>query len=150
MSDEEQIKRAITHLKAQKLLNIAAASKQFKIPHMTLPAHFHGQKGLHQKATANTHLKLCSAQKKTLIVYINKLSNYELSSISEIVRNLVHKLLKLRLMNIVGCKTGLVGLDFKVGQSNLHRLEVKVFVKNPTQNLIDRSADSNELLSLPR
>ena len=94
MSDEEQIKRAITHLKAQKQLNIAAASKQFKIPHMTLSAHFHGQRGLHQKATANTRLKLFSVQKKTLIVYINKLSKYELSSISEIVRNLVYKLLK--------------------------------------------------------
>jgi hypothetical protein len=42
MPDEEQIKRAIAHLKAQKQLNIAAALTQFKKPRTTLSVYFHG------------------------------------------------------------------------------------------------------------
>ena len=75
-------------LKAQKKSNIAAASKQFKVSHMMLSARFHGQRDSHEEATVNIYLKLSSAQKKTLMAYINKLSDYKLSSISEIIRNL--------------------------------------------------------------
>jgi hypothetical protein len=42
MPDEEQIERAIAHLKAQKQPNIDAVLTQFKIPRTTLSARFHG------------------------------------------------------------------------------------------------------------
>jgi hypothetical protein len=94
MPDEEQIERAIAHLKAQKQPNIAAASTQFKILRTTLSARFHGQRVSYKEATVNTRLKLSSTQKKTLITYINKLSKRGLSSTSSIIRNLTRKLLK--------------------------------------------------------
>jgi adenylate kinase family enzyme len=94
MPDEEQIKRAIAHLKAQKQPNIAAASTQFKVPRTTLSARFHGQRVSHEEATANTRLKLSSAQEKTLITYINKLSKRGLPPTPGIVRNLARELLK--------------------------------------------------------
>jgi Tc5 transposase DNA-binding domain len=94
MPDEEQIERAIAHLKAQKQLNIAAASTQFKIPRTILSARFHGQRVSHKEATANTRLKLSSAQEKTLITYINKLSERGLPPTPGIVRNLARELSK--------------------------------------------------------
>jgi hypothetical protein len=94
MPDEEQIKRAIAHLKAQKQPNIAAASTQFKISCTTLSARFHGQRVLYKEATVNTRLKLSSTQEKTLITYINKLNKRGLSSTSGIIRNLARELLK--------------------------------------------------------
>jgi hypothetical protein len=94
MPDEEQIERAIAHLKAQKQLNIAAASTQFKIPRTTLSVRFQGQRVSHKKVTANTRLKLSSIQKKTLITYINKRSNHRLPSISSFIRYLARELLK--------------------------------------------------------
>jgi hypothetical protein len=81
-------------LKAQKQPNIAAASTQFKILRTTLSARFHGQRVSHKEATANTRLKLSSAQKKTLITFINKLSKRGLSPTSRIIRNLARELLK--------------------------------------------------------
>jgi Tc5 transposase DNA-binding domain len=94
MPDEEQIERAIAHLKAQKQPNIAAASTQFKIPRTTLSARFHGQRVLYKEATVNTRLKLSPAQKKTLITYINKLSKRGLPPTPSIIRNLARELLK--------------------------------------------------------
>jgi hypothetical protein len=89
MSDEKQIQRALSHLKAQKQPNIAAALKKFNIPRQTLSDRFHGHTMSRAEATVNTHLKLSPTQEKTFIIYINKLSDRELPLISGIIRNLV-------------------------------------------------------------
>jgi F0F1-type ATP synthase delta subunit len=88
MLNEEQIQHALSHLKAQKRLNIAAALKKFNVLRQTLSDRFHGHRVSHAEATVNTHLKLSPAQKKTLITYINKLSDRELFLTSKIIRNL--------------------------------------------------------------
>jgi Tc5 transposase DNA-binding domain len=94
MPDEEQIKHAIAHMKAQKQPNIAAASTQFKIPRTTLSARFHDQRLSPEEATASTRLKLSPAQERTLITYVNKLSELRLPPTPGIVRNLARELSK--------------------------------------------------------
>jgi hypothetical protein len=94
MPDEEQIKRALAYLKAQKKPNITVMARQFKIAPSTLSDRFYGKTVSHEEATANTRLKLSLAQEKILIVYINKLSDRGLPSTPRIVRNLIRELSK--------------------------------------------------------
>jgi Tc5 transposase DNA-binding domain len=94
MPDEEQIQRAIAHLKAQKQPNIAAALREFNVPRTTLSERFHRHSVSHAEATANTRLKLSPAQEKTLVTYINKLSDRGLPPTPGIVRNLAEELLE--------------------------------------------------------
>jgi Tc5 transposase DNA-binding domain len=94
MSTEEQIQRAIAHLKAQRQPNIAAAAREFKVARTTLSERFHGHTVSRAEATANTRLKLSATQEKTLVAYINKLSDRGLPPTPGIVRNLAEELSK--------------------------------------------------------
>jgi transposase-like protein len=75
MSNEEQIKRALAYLRAQKKLNVAAAAREFFVAPSTLSNRFHKKSVSGERATATTQLKLSSTQKEILVAYINKLSN---------------------------------------------------------------------------
>lgn len=92
MPDEEQIQRALAHLNAQKRPNIKAASTRFKVPRQTLSDRFHGRTVSHEQFTATTRLKLSPAQEKTLVAYINKLSDRGLPPTPGIVKNLAREL----------------------------------------------------------
>ena len=92
MSNEEQIKRALAHLRAQKKSNVAAAAREFSVAPSTLSDRFHGKSVSREEATATTQLKLSPAQEETLVVYINKLSDCGLPPTPGIVRNLAPEL----------------------------------------------------------
>jgi hypothetical protein len=52
MPDQEQIKRALAHLKAQKKSNIAAVAREFKVAPSTLSDRFCGKPTSHEETTA--------------------------------------------------------------------------------------------------
>jgi transposase-like protein len=89
MSNEEQIKRALAHLRAQKKPNVAAVARQFYVAPSTLSDRFRSKSVSREEATATTRLKLSSTQEETLMAYIKNLSDRRLSPTPRIARNLV-------------------------------------------------------------
>jgi AraC-like DNA-binding protein len=94
MAHNDQIERAIAHLKVQNSPNIAATAREFEVSRPTLSRRFFRKPTSCGQATATHHMKLSPVQEKVLIAYINKLSNYGLPSTLQIVRNLAKELLK--------------------------------------------------------
>jgi hypothetical protein len=89
-----QIERAIAHLKEQNSLNILATARELSVIRETLYKRFHRKTTSRAQAAATYKIKLSIRQEKVLVAYINKLSDYGLSSILRIIRNLIKELLK--------------------------------------------------------
>lgn len=64
------------------------------MPRTTLYNRFYGLTVPHAEAIANTRLKLSTAQEKTLMTYINKLSDRGLPPTPSIMRNIAEELPK--------------------------------------------------------
>jgi hypothetical protein len=94
MAHNDQIERAIAHLKAQNLPNIVATAREFEVLRLTLSRQFSRKTTSCSQATATHHMKLSPVQEKVLVTHINKLNNCKLPSTMQIVRNLTKELLK--------------------------------------------------------
>ena len=75
MDHEARIQAAITDLESQDHRNISVTAKKWGVARETLLKRFRGKTGLNQDVTSYARRQLTDIQKKTLIQYINKLSN---------------------------------------------------------------------------
>ena len=75
MDHEARIQAAITDLESQDYRNITVTAKKWGVARETLSKRFRGKTGSNQDATSYARQQLTDIQEKTLIQYINKLSN---------------------------------------------------------------------------
>ena len=75
MAYNERIVEAIADLETQDLPNIAATARKYKVDRSTLSRRFRDKTGSNQDATSYVRRQLTDIQEKTLIKYINKLSD---------------------------------------------------------------------------
>ena len=92
MDHEARIQAAITDLESQERVNYAATAKKWNIDRSTLSRRHRGETGSNQDANSYARRQLTDTQEKTLIQYINKLSNRGLPPTPQIVKNLAEEI----------------------------------------------------------
>jgi hypothetical protein len=97
MDHNTRIEAALTDLEAQDHRNIAATAKRWEVKRETLSKRFRGVTGPNQDATLYARRQLTDIQEKTLIQYINKLSNQGLPLTPQIIKNLTEKITGVKL-----------------------------------------------------
>jgi hypothetical protein len=97
MDHDARIQAAITDLELQKRLNFKATAKKWNLDRTTLARRFRGETGPNQDATSYARRQLTDIQEKTLIQYINKLSNQGLPPTPQIVKNLAEEIAGVKL-----------------------------------------------------
>jgi hypothetical protein len=75
MDHNARIQAVITDLESQERLNYRATAKKWNLDRTTLARRHRGERGSNQEATSNARRQLTDVQEKTLIRYINKLSD---------------------------------------------------------------------------
>jgi hypothetical protein len=75
MDHNARIEAAIADLESQDRRNIAATAKKWGVARETLSKRFRGETVSNQEANSYARRQLTDTQEKTLIQYINKLSN---------------------------------------------------------------------------
>jgi Tc5 transposase DNA-binding domain len=88
MDHEARIQAAITDLQSQERVNYSATAKRYNLERTTLAKRFQGKTVSNQEATSYARRQLTDTQEKTLIQYINKLSNRGIPPTPQIVKNL--------------------------------------------------------------
>jgi Tc5 transposase DNA-binding domain len=88
MDHEARIQAAITDLQSQERVNYSATAKRYNLERTTLAKRFQGKTVSNQEATSYARRQLTDTQEKTLIQYINKLSNQGIPPTPQIVKNL--------------------------------------------------------------
>jgi hypothetical protein len=75
MDHSARIEAAIADIESQDRQNIAATAKNWTVARDTLSKRFRGKTISNQEANSYARQELTAVQEKTLIQYINKLSN---------------------------------------------------------------------------
>ena len=88
MDHEARIQAAIIDLQSQERVNYSATAKRYNLERTTLAKRFQGKTVSNQEATSYARRQLTDTQEKTLIQYINKLSNRGIPPTPQIVKNL--------------------------------------------------------------
>ena len=88
MDHNALIEAAIADLKSQDRQNIAATAKKWGVARETLSKRFQGKTVSNQEANSYARRQLTDTQEKTLIQYINKLSDRGIPPTPQIVKNL--------------------------------------------------------------
>ena len=99
MANNALIEQALDDLKSQKRPNVAAIAKKYNIIPSTLLRRFKNKTVSTEKTRSRTTQHLINTQKKTLLKYINKLTNREFHSTSRIFKNLVIEILNYLIRN---------------------------------------------------
>jgi hypothetical protein len=102
MDHEARIQAAITDLESQDHRHITVTAKQWGVARETLSKRFRGETGSNQDATSYARRQLTDIQEKTLIQYINKLSNRGLPPTPQIMKNLAEEIIGTTLRNSTG------------------------------------------------
>jgi Tc5 transposase DNA-binding domain len=92
MDHNARIQAAITDLESQERVNYRAAAKKWNLDRTTLARRHRGETGSNQEATSYARRQLTDIQEKTLIGYINKLSDRGLPPTPQIVKNLAEEI----------------------------------------------------------
>jgi hypothetical protein len=92
MDHNARIQAAITELESQERINYAAAATKWNIFRSTLSKRHRGKTGTIQEANSYARQRLTNTQEKTLIEYINKLSDRGLPPTPQIVKNLAEEI----------------------------------------------------------
>ena len=92
MDHNARIEAAIADLESQDRQNIAATAKKWGVARETLSKRFRGKTVSNQEANSYARRQLTDTQEKTLIQYINKLSNRGLPPTPQIVKNLAEEI----------------------------------------------------------
>jgi hypothetical protein len=92
MDHNARIQAAITDLESQGRVNYKATTKKWNLDRTTLARRHRGETVSNQEATSYARRQLTDTQEKTLIKYINKLSNRGLPLTPQIVRNLAEEI----------------------------------------------------------
>ena len=93
MDQNARIEAAITDLESQDRVNYAVTAKKWNIDRSTLSQRHQGKTGSNQEATSYARRQLTDTQEKTLIQYINKLSNRGIPPTPQIVKNLAEEII---------------------------------------------------------
>src|ERR1700733_7255894 len=75
MDHNARIQAAITDLESQERINYAVTAKKWNLDRTTLARRYRGETVSNQDVTSYARRQLTNVQEKTLIQYINKLSN---------------------------------------------------------------------------
>ena len=97
MDHNARIEAAIADLESQDRQNIAATAKKWGVARETLSKRFRGETVSNQEANSYARRQLTDTQEKTLIQYINKLSNRGLPPTPQIVKNLAEEITNTKL-----------------------------------------------------
>src|SRR5258708_1749969 len=97
MDHNARIEAAIADLESQDRQNIAAIAKKWGVARETLSKRFRGKTVSNQEANSYARRQLTETQEKTLIQYINKLSNRGLPLTPQIVKNLAEEITHIKL-----------------------------------------------------
>jgi hypothetical protein len=97
MDHNARIQAAIADLESQDHQNIAATAKKWEVKRETLSKRFRGKTGSNQDATSYARRQLTDTQEKTLIQYINKLSDRGIPPTPQIVKNLAVEIAGIKL-----------------------------------------------------
>jgi Tc5 transposase DNA-binding domain len=97
MDHNARIEAAIADLESQDHQNIAATAKKWGVARETLSKRFRGETVSNQEANSYARRQLTDTQEKTLIQYINKLSNQGLPPTPQIVKNLAEEITNAKL-----------------------------------------------------
>ena len=92
MDHESRIEAAIADLESQEHINYRAIAKKWALDRTTLARRHRGETGSNRDATSYTRRQLTDIQEKTLVRYINKLSDRGLPPTPQIVKNLAEKI----------------------------------------------------------
>lgn len=92
MAHEARIQAAIADLESQDRRNIATTAKKWGVARETLSKRFRGETVSNQEANSYARRQLTDVQEKTLIGYINKLSDRGLPPTPQIVKNLAEEI----------------------------------------------------------
>jgi hypothetical protein len=97
MDHSARIEAAIADLESQDRPNIAATAKKWGVARETLSKRFRGKTVSNQEANSYARRQHTDTQEKTLIQYINKLSNRGLPPTPRIVKNLAEEITNTKL-----------------------------------------------------
>ena len=97
MDHNARIQAAIADLDSQERINYAATAKKWNLDRTTLARRHRGETVSNQDATSYARRQLTDVQEKTLIQYINKLSNRGLPPTPQIVKNLAEEISQTKL-----------------------------------------------------
>ena len=88
------IELALDDLKLQKKPNYSATARKFGVEHTTLAKRFKGKTVSRAIANSEHRQHLTMDQEKVLVEYINKLTDRGMPPTTQIVRNLVEKMIQ--------------------------------------------------------
>jgi hypothetical protein len=97
MDHNARIQAAIADLESQERVNYAATAKKWNLDRTTLARRHRGETVSNQDATSYARRQLTDVQEKTLIQYIDKLSNRGLPPTPQIVKNLAEEISQTKL-----------------------------------------------------
>jgi Tc5 transposase DNA-binding domain len=97
MDHNARIQAAIADLESQERVNYAGTAKKWNLDRTTLTRRYRGETVSNQDATSYARRQLTDVQEKTLIQYINKLSNRGLPPTPQIVKNLAEEISQTKL-----------------------------------------------------
>jgi hypothetical protein len=92
MDHNARIKAAIADLESQERINYAATATKWGLKRSTLSRRHRGKTSSRQDANSYTRQQLTDSQEKTLIKYINKLSDRGFPPTPQIVKNLAEEI----------------------------------------------------------
>ena len=92
MDHESRIEAAIADLESQERINYHATGKKWNLDRTTLARRHRGETGSNRDATSYARRQLTDVQEKTLVGYINKLSDRGLPPTPQIVKNLAEEI----------------------------------------------------------
>jgi hypothetical protein len=92
MDHDALIEAAIADLKSQKRLNYKKIAKKWGLDRITLWRRHTGKTASKQEANSNARQRLTDTQEKTLVGYINKLSDRGFPPTPQIVKNLAEEI----------------------------------------------------------
>ena len=92
MDHDARIEAAIADLESQERVNYSATAKKWNVDRTTLAKRHRGKTGSNQDANSYARQRLTDTQEKTLIEYINKLSDRGLPPTPQIIKNLAEEI----------------------------------------------------------
>jgi hypothetical protein len=132
MDHDPLIQAAIADLDLQARINYSATAKRWNLERTTLTKRYRGEMSSKQEANSYVRQQLTDTQEKTLIQYINKLSNQGLPLTPQIIKNLVEE--------IVDTKLGLNWVSRFCKRHKQDILSVYLRIINHERKLTDNSS----------
>ena len=97
MDHNARIQAAIADLESQERVNYVVTAKKWNLDRTTLEWRHRGETGSKQEATSYARRQLTDTQEKTLVQYINKLSDRDILPTPQIVKNLTVEIAGIKL-----------------------------------------------------